>query len=96
MARRSVVEMLGEGSPKTAPRQSIQGWPLFSGGQRRGCRPFSGDGGIRWDLDSGEKKQSSGSCIPETCLGQARSLSQSLQFRGMCVSQEHTHTIQFT
>lgn len=37
--------MLGEGSPKTAPRQSIQGWPLFSGGQRRGCRPFSGDGG---------------------------------------------------
>lgn len=69
MARRSVAEMLGEGSPKTAPRQSIQGWPLFSGGQRRGCRPFSGGGGIRWDLDSGEKNRVLGVVFQKLALG---------------------------
>lgn len=45
----------GEGSPKSTLRWSVQGWPLFPGGQGSGCRAFSG--AIRWDLDSGEKNR---------------------------------------
>ena len=48
--------------------------------------------GPRWDVDSGERNRFL-EFYSRMYPGQERSLSQSLQFRGMCVSQAYTHTI---
>lgn len=80
----------GEGSPKSILRWSVQGWPLFPGGQGSGCRAFSG--AIRWDLDSGEKNRPLG--VVFKILPWAREVPISiLTVQGTFECHTHTHTL---